>query len=134
MFFFIDEIPESDLLTPVIGPMPVQNGIEMNCMFLPLPSLLDHALSLPLLTQYASHIDGIHYSMSVIVCMQELSGELCPPGPLSFFLSHDQPLPVPKAVPVAGRRRICTVTSYAALPPGKPPTLVLCIPPVVSVV
>ena len=48
-----DEIPDSDLLTPVIGPVPVQERIEINCMLLPLPALLDHALSLPLLTQYA---------------------------------------------------------------------------------
>ena len=46
-----DEAPQSDLLTPVIGPIPVQNGTETD-MLLPLPSLLDRSLSLPLLTQY----------------------------------------------------------------------------------
>ena len=46
-----DELPQGDLLTPILGPIPVQSGVEADCLLLPLPSLLNHALSLPLLTQ-----------------------------------------------------------------------------------
>ena len=54
--FLLDMMPQSDLLTPVIGPIPMQNGIGTDNMLHPLSYLLDHSISLPLLTQSVSQV------------------------------------------------------------------------------
>ena len=52
------------------------------------------------------------------MCFKEPSGKLRPVGPLPHFLSHDQPLPVSEAVPVARRWGVCSLSCHPALPQG----------------
>lgn len=56
--------------------------------------------------------------LRVYISVQELSSQLCSPGSLPLFLSRDQPFPVPEALPVDGRWRICSLAGHSTLPPG----------------
>ena len=47
----IDKAPQGDLLTSVLGSSPLHHGTEPAHLLIPLPTLLDYSLSLPLLTQ-----------------------------------------------------------------------------------